>query len=240
MLDFGRALPKIRRVARRDLRQPELTQRKVLAAVLRLLEMSAVRVGNEEYVSQNGSHGLTTLRNRHAQVAGDNIKLRFRAKGGKEREIDIHHRVLARVVRKCQQLPGQRLFEYADDKGVHAVSSEDVNNYLMEITGGNFTAKDFRTWKATAVAMRALRRASTSGKPLKKHVKEAIAQAAEHLGNTPTICKKRYIHPAVLEDYLNGAPAMFSNGGPAKHKTPSGVSAEEKAILRLLQGAAKG
>jgi DNA topoisomerase-1 len=240
MLEFGRVLPKIRRAVRRDLRQPELTQRKVLAAVVRLLELSAVRVGNEEYVKQNHSHGLTTLRNRHARVVGDNIKLRFRGKSGKERELDIRHHTLARVVRKCQQLPGQKLFEYADEKGVHPISSDDVNNYLTEITGRDFTAKDFRTWKATAVAMLALMSPEAREKVRQKHVKEAIARAAEHLGNTVSVCRKRYVHPAVLESYLNGATAALQNGSSNSHRGRNGLAPEEKAVLCVLRKAKTG
>jgi DNA topoisomerase-1 len=240
MAEFGRVLPKIRRAVRRDLRQPELSQRKVLAAVVRLLELSAVRVGNEEYVKQNHSHGLTTLRNRHARVVGDNIKLRFRAKSGKERQIDIRHPTLARVVRKCQQLPGQKLFEYVDEKGVHPISSDDVNSYLTEITGRDFTAKDFRTWKATAIAMLALMSPEAREKVRQKHVKEAIARAAEHLGNTPTVCRKRYIHPAVLENYLNGALRTLQNGHSTNHQSTTGLASEEKAVLCVLRKAKRG
>jgi DNA topoisomerase-1 len=236
MVDFGRALPKIRRVVSRDLRQPALTQKKVLAAIVRLLDLSAVRIGNEEYVNQNRSYGLTTLRNHHARVAGDNIKLRFRGKTGKELEIDIRHPALARVVRKCQHLPGQKLFGYLDDKGVHSVSSENVNAYLTEITGQGFTAKDFRTWKATALAMNSLIHARQEGKKAsRKNMLKAIAEVADCLGNTPAMCKKCYIHPAILEGYLNGTLATLHNGTTNHRHGSTGLSAEEKAVLALLR-----
>jgi DNA topoisomerase-1 len=236
LVDFGRVLPKIRRAVSRDLRQPALTQQKVLAAIVRLLESSAARVGNEEYVAQNGSYGLTTLRNHHARVSGDTLKLRFRGKSGKEQEIGIRDPALARIVRKCQHLPGQRLFEYADDDGVHAVSSDDVNDYLAGITGQSFTAKDFRTWEATALATLTLLRAKQHGlKARRGNIGEAIAQAAKHLGNTPAICKKCYIHPAILERYLKDALASLPNGAKPGIRSRSGLATEEKALLAWLR-----
>jgi DNA topoisomerase-1 len=243
LLDFGRALPRIRRAVSRDLRQPGLPQQKVLAAIVRLLELSAARVGNEEYVDQNRSYGLTTLRNRHAQVSGDTLRLTFRGKSGKEQDIGIRHPALARVVRKCQHLPGQKLFGYADERGVHAVSSEEVNDYLARITGQGFTAKDFRTWKATAVATSALLRAKQANmQARRKNIGKAIEQVAEHLGNTPAICKKSYIHPAILESYLKDALATPPNGTTARPKSRNGLAAEEKTLLALLRNkrAARG
>jgi len=236
LLDFGRALPKIRRAVSRDLRQPALTRQKVLAAIVRLLELSAARVGNEEYVDQNRSYGLTTLRNRHAQVSGDTLRLRFRGKSGKEQDIDIRHPALAKVVRKCQNLPGQKLFEYADDDGVRAISSEDVNDYLAGITGQSFTAKDFRTWKATALATVTLLRAKQDGRNARRrNIRKAIEQVAEHLGNTPAICKKCYIHPAILDCYLKDALASLPNGTTARPRSRNGLAAEEKTLLALLR-----
>jgi DNA topoisomerase IB len=157
MVDFGRALPKIRQRVRRDLRAPGLGREKILATIVRLMDLSAIRVGNDEYANHNNSYGLTTLRDRHARVRGSVIELRFKGKAGKMHAISIEHPALARIVKKCQELPGQELFQWVDDAGkIHAISSGHVNEYLAEITGGDFTSKDFRTWTGTVVAALAL------------------------------------------------------------------------------------
>jgi len=235
VLEFGRALPKIRSELERHLRQPGLTKNKVLAAVIRLLDVGGMRVGNEEYVQQNGSYGLTTLRNRHARVNGKCIYLRFRGKGGKEQTLSIEHPIIAKIIRKCQHLPGQFLFEYFADDGVHHITSEEVNDFLMEITGQNFTAKDFRTWKATVVAMAALApwigKATTVGSS-KKIVMEAVKRVADHLGNTPAICRKSYIHPAIIQCFSEGTLGKFLVG---KSKAASPSRKVEQAVVSLLQ-----
>ena len=233
VLLFGGVLPRIRRAVARDLRRPKLTRKKVLAAVVQLLELSAVRIGNEQYVSENKSHGLSTLRNRHARVNGATIHLKFRGKTGKEHELDVRHPTVAKIVRKCQHLPGQKLFEFEDDAGVHGINSEDVNAYLSEISGQRITTKDFRTWKATALAARVLNHSRRGdSKDKNKNVKLAIAHVARQLGNTPAICKKCYVHPSVIETYLTDA-------FPASKKSAAGqrsrLRPEEQAVMRLLR-----
>lgn len=212
MASFGAALPKIRRRVRRDLALPGVPRDKVLATIVRLLETTLIRVGNEEYARQNGSFGLTTLRNRHAEVHGAKIRFHFRAKSGKDREVDVTDPRLARLVKRCQDLPGQELFQYVDEAGeLHPVTSSDVNDYLREITGENFTAKDFRTWSATLFAAEALaaEEAAASAAAAQRTVARVIRAVAAQLGNTATICRKSYVHPGVIEDYLD---RLHSNG----------------------------
>jgi DNA topoisomerase-1 len=218
MIAFGKTLPKIRQQVHRDIRKKGLVRERVLAAVVRLLEMCALRVGNEEYANHNKSYGLTTLRQRHAAVSGSKVRFRFRGKSGKEHQIDVEHPILARIVRKCQDLPGQDLFQYVDEEGkVHDVTSGDVNDYLAATTGKSFTAKDFRTWTGTVLAALALREFQPIGTKAKakRNMVQAIEQVAERLGNTPSVCKKCYIHPVIFESYsrlfarrLNGNYAL--------------------------------
>jgi DNA topoisomerase-1 len=236
MLEFGRALPKIRGEVVRQLRRPGLDRTKVLAAVIRLLDVGGMRVGNEEYVNQNNSYGLTTLRNRHVKVNGHCVRLRFRGKGGKEQELSIEHPTIAKIIRKCQHLPGQYLFEYFAEDGVHHITSADVNDFLLEISGQNFTAKDFRTWKATVLAATTLStfigKANTV-RAGRKIVMAAVQRVADHLGNTPAICKKSYIHPAIFECFSDGTLGKFlagDQGKKAEHRTA------EKAVLQMLRG----
>lgn len=207
MLIFGAALPKIRERVEADLASPGLPKNKVLATIVSIMERTFIRVGNEEYARTNKSYGLTTMRNKHAQVKGSKVQFKFRGKSGVEHQIAIADRRLARIVKKAQELPGQELFGYVDDDGnVHDITSQDVNDYLREITGEHFTAKDFRTWAGTvlaAVALNALEAFETK-KQAKANVKNAIGAVAKILGNTPTVCRKCYVHPAVLETYLSG------------------------------------
>jgi DNA topoisomerase-1 len=236
MADFGRALPRIRRAVARDLRQKQLTKNKVLAVVVRLLELSAVRIGNEQYVNANKSYGLTTLRNRHARVNGDMVHLRFRGKVGKEHEMDIRHPTLAKIIRKCQNLPGQKLFEYVDEQGVHAIASDDVNQYLQEMTGEEFTAKDFRTWKATVLAALILAKMMKQDeKPTNKNVKLAVNEVASQLGNTPAICRKCYIHPSILDGYLNRSMSPLQQQSVKGSHLSTKLRVEEVAVLKLLK-----
>jgi DNA topoisomerase-1 len=207
MLIFSDALPKIRRRVRADLELAGLPRNKVLATVVQLLERTFIRIGNEEYARENKSFGLTTMRNRHVEVKGSQLRFRFRGKSGVHHEVDMEDRRIAKIVRKLQDLPGQELFQYLDEDGkVHEISSQDVNDYLREITGQDFTAKDFRTWAGTVLAAMALnaQEAFTTKKQAKANLKDAITAVSKILGNTPAICRKCYVHPAVLETYLNG------------------------------------
>ncbi len=207
MVVFGQALPKIRRRLARDLKKRGLPREKVLATVVQLLERTFIRVGNEEYVKENKSFGLTTLRNRHVKVRGAKVRFRFRGKSGQEHDIDTEARRVARIIRKLQELPGQEIFQYLDEEGErHHISSDDVNHYLREITGEDFTAKDFRTWAGTVMAAMALQHQEPfeNKSQAKKNIKDAISAVAKVLGNTPAVCRKCYVHPAVLESYLDG------------------------------------
>ena len=207
MLIFGAALPKIRKRVEQDLALPGMPKNKVLATIVSIMERTFIRVGNEEYARTNNSYGLTTMRNKHVDVKGKKVRFRFRGKSGITHEMEIADRRLARIVKKAQDLPGQELFAYCDENDeVHDIKSQDVNDYLREITGEDFTAKDFRTWAGTvlaAVALNAVEPFETK-KQAKANVKTAINAVAKILGNTPAVCRKCYVHPAVLETYLSG------------------------------------
>ena len=215
VVGFCGVLPRIRRRVAKDLRTPGLSQEKVIAAIVRLLESTFIRVGNEQYASQNRSFGLTTLRDRHASVHGATIRLSFRGKGGKDVEAEVTDPRVARVVRRCQELPGQVLFGYVDENGERrTVSSEDVNRYLRETTGADYTAKDFRTWGGTVLAAVALRglEGFESEAEAKHNVVAAIDKVARRLGNTRAVARRSYVHPAVIDAYvgheLHGAPSV--------------------------------
>ncbi len=208
MLAFGRALPKIRERVDHDLSLPGLPREKVLATVVRLLETTLIRVGNEEYAQQNRSYGLTTMRDKHVDIKDSRIRFKFRGKSGKEHDIDIKDRRLANIIKRCRDIPGQELFQYIDDEGERqAIDSDDVNKYLKEITGDDFTAKDFRTWAGTVLCSLALQEfeAVDSDAQAKKNIVQAVKSVSERLGNTPAVCRKSYIHPAVLESYTDGS-----------------------------------
>lgn len=207
MRDFGKLLPRVRRRIQRDLRQRGMPKVKILAAVVRLLETSYIRIGNEEYAEENGSFGLTTLENRHVQVLGDTLRFSFRGKSGQKHEIKLRDKKLVRIVRQCRDLPGSTLFEYRDEEDkVQSIDSGDVNDYLREITGGDYTAKDFRTWGGTCLAANYLlvKCSSLAGEATKKALVDVVNKVAERLGNRPATCRKYYIHPAVLDCYLSG------------------------------------
>jgi DNA topoisomerase I len=207
LLAFGRALPRLRARVARDLAKPGVPREKALATVARLLETTFIRVGNEEYARENRSYGLTTIHNDHAQVRGDRVRFRFRGKGGKVHEVEVEDPRVARVVRRCQELPGQELFCYEDEEGqVRDVTSADVNAYLREAAGEGFTAKDFRTWGGTLLALDALRAAPPPRTKAEgtRRVARAIRRVARELRNTPAVCRKAYVHPAVVEAYLAG------------------------------------
>ena len=236
---FAKALPRIRRTVARDLSARGLSRRKVLAAVLRLLETSLIRVGNDEYAKQNGSFGLTTLQDRHASTGSDLIRFCFRGKSGKPHEIDVRDRRLARIVKQCQDLPGQELFQYLDEDGnVRDVRSNDVNEYMREVAGDEFSAKDFRTWAGTVLAAMALREfeAFDSQASAKRNVMSAIRRVAEKLGNTPAVCRKCYVHPRVIDAYLQGTmlDAMRRRTAGAMKRIKD-LEPEEAAVLALLQ-----
>ncbi len=240
MLDFAGALPRIRRRCRQDLASKRLSRDKVLATVVRLLELSLIRVGNEEYARVNRSFGLTTMRGRHARIEGSSVRFRFRGKAGAMHEVDVRDRRLASIVRRCQELPGQALFAYVDDDGeVRDVTSDDVNDYLREASGGDFTAKDFRTWAGTLLAYRALRslQPEQHGPAARRNVVEAMRRTAARLGNTPAVARGSYVHPAVLEAYLDGSlPGTLVDAAEEQEEPPVGSDRdEERAIVRLLR-----
>jgi DNA topoisomerase-1 len=204
LLAFGRALPRVRTVVERHLALRGLPREKVLATIVRLLDSTAIRVGNGEYARENKSFGLTTLRSRHAAVSGATVRFQFRGKGGKLQQADVQDRRVARIIRRCQELPGQELFRYVDAGGrTRTIDSADVNAYLRRVTGQDFTAKDFRTWAGTVLATVAL--GEQDPKHGRRGVRQAIGVVAERLGNTPTICRKSYVHPGVIDAYGNGA-----------------------------------
>ena len=239
MLTFGRVLPTIRAQVKRDLALPGLPKRKVLAAIVALLEKTMMRVGNEEYAKQNKSFGLTTLRDRHARVKGGRLTFDFRGKHGVEHHIDLQDRRLARIVERCRDLPGQDLFQFVDGDGeTHGVGSDDVNEYLHEISGEDITAKDFRTWAATNLAAEALAVAEVhdTKTKAKRALVEAVENVAKRLGNTPAICRKCYIHPAVFEGYLDGslAEGLKARADDLLEHDGAGLSARELAVTRFL------
>jgi DNA topoisomerase-1 len=240
MIAFGKALPKIRKRALRDLSLPGLSRNKVLAAVLRLLEVSLIRVGNDEYARDNDSFGLTTMRNRHVDVNGSTIQFNFRGKSGKWHKVDIRDRRLAKVVKSCQDLPGQELFQYFDDEGNRQdVKSGDVNDYLREISGQDFTAKDFRTWAGTVLGAMALREFEQfdSTAQAKKNIVQAIENVAQRLGNTPAVCRKCYVHPDVIDAYLDGTLVKTLKRRAEEQLASAlhSLNPEEAAVLGLLQ-----
>jgi DNA topoisomerase-1 len=205
LAEFCRALPRLRRQVESDLACGCLCKEKVVALVVSLLERTQLRVGNDEYARTNDSYGATTLRDRHAKISGSAVELRFRGKGGKRFRVALRDRRMAAMVRRCRELPGQRLFQYVDPSGKPApVTSTDVNDYVRAVTGGPFTAKDFRTWAATMACATLLvaREAGTSQTARKREVRQIVEAVAEQLGNTPTVCRSSYIHPAVIEGYM--------------------------------------
>lgn len=237
---FGQSLPKMRKRVSEDLSLPGLPRNKVLAAIVQLLERTFIRVGNEEYARENKSFGLTTMQDRHVDVKGSKLKFRFRGKRGIKHEVDITDRHIAKIVLKLQDLPGQELFQCIDEDGqVGDITSQDVNDYLREITGQDFTAKDFRTWAGTVLAAIALNAigAFETKKQAKANIKDAISAVAKMLGNTPAICRKCYIHPAVLETYLDGnsIEGLKQKTEEALEKEIVDLKAGETAILKFLQ-----
>jgi len=239
LLDFARALPAIRARVSEHMSLPGLPREKVLATVVNLLETTLIRVGNDDYAKQNDSYGLTTLKDRHVKVEGSTLRFAFKGKSGKTWQLGVQDRRVARIVRACQDLPGQELFQYRDADGeLRDVTSADVNAYLREITGREITAKDFRTWAGTvlaAVALREFEKVDTQT-AAKKNIRQAIERVASRLGNTPTICRKCYVHPAVFDSYLNGelAEDIQQQAQAELRNDPKDLPGEEAAVLALL------
>jgi DNA topoisomerase I len=239
LIAFGKALPKIRARVAKDLALHGLSRNKVLATVVRLLEVSLIRVGNEEYERENESFGLTTMKNRHVDVKGSEICFHFRGKSGRKHRIDVRDRHLANIVRRCQELPGQELFQYFDENGkLQDVKSTDVNEYLHEIARSDFTAKDFRTWAGTMLAAIALQEFSKfdTKAQAKRNIVSAIESVASRLGNTPSICKKCYVHPQVLDGYLDGTLVKaLGKRSDGLSRSVNRLKPQEAAVLALLQ-----
>lgn len=235
ILLFAQSLPAIRERVAHDMARHGLPREKVLATIVHLLETTLVRVGNKDYAKANGSYGLTTLKEPHADVSGGTLRLHFKGKSGKEWKLKVQDRRVAAIVRACQELPGQQLFQYLDGDGQRqGIDSTDVNAYLKEIAGREITAKDFRTWFGTVAAARALHERGTcdSETATKKALRETIAAVAARLGNTPTVCRKCYIHPAVVGAYGDGTLSLRIRNVAKEHA----LSGEEAAVYRFLVG----
>ncbi|WP_047529459.1 DNA topoisomerase IB [Pseudomonas sp. 11/12A] len=230
--DFGLALPKLRKQLEALLAAPGFSRDKVMATVITLLDATLIRVGNTQYARDNRSYGLTTLRNRHVEINGSAILFQFRGKSGVEHQITVKDRRLARIIKRCQEIPGQNLFQYLDENGErHSITSSDVNAYLQTLTGADFTAKDYRTWAGSALALAVLRELQWQPESeAKRHVVEMVKNVARQLGNTPAVCRKCYIHPAVLEGFVLGTLAQLPR--PRMRK---GLRAEEVGLAMLLE-----
>jgi DNA topoisomerase-1 len=240
ILRFGHKLPELRRTLARDLRRPGLEQSKVLSAVIELMQRTCMRVGNDRYAEQNGSYGLTTLRDRHAKIRGSEVEFHFKGKSGKLHHVRLDDARLARIVRRCRDAPGQRLFQYAGSDGkFHAITSGDVNEYLRQVTGEPFSAKDFRTWSGTLLAVHALG-ACEPGSSLaatRRTIKRALEGVSAELGNTIAICRKSYVHPAVIDQYTSGELAASFRRAMliARRKPVRGLRQPESVALRWLE-----
>jgi DNA topoisomerase-1 len=240
MISFGQSLPAIRRGVDQALSLPGLPREKILATIVHLLEATMMRIGNDEYARTNNSFGLTTLRNRHVRIDGSEVEFHFRGKSGVMHAVKLQDPRMARIIRRTRELPGQDLFQYVDDDGEqHAIGSADVNDYLRSLTGEDYTAKDFRTWAGTMLAAMALHEFQKfdSAAQAKKNIVQAIENVAKKLGNTPTICRKCYVHPAVIESYLDGT-MLAALQKKVKQKLVDDIHAltpEEAAVLALLQ-----
>jgi len=239
LVPFAEALPTIREQVAKDLSRPGLPREKVTATVVRLLETTLIRVGNQEYARTNKSFGLTTMRDRHVEIDGSEIRFRFRGKSGQEHEVDLRDRRLAGIVKRCRELPGQDLFQYINGDGTrHTIGSTDVNDYLREVTGEDYTAKDFRTWAGTVLGALELHGsdAAATEAQRKLEVVRAVDQVAKLLGNTRAVCRKCYIHPAVIDAYMDGSlnRRMSMRAGKVTDAGTS-LSPEEAAVLAFLR-----
>jgi len=236
MVAFGEQLPALRRRLRRDMAQPGVPREKVLATVVRLLETTCIRVGNEEYLRSNGTFGLTTMRNHHVDVKGERLFFRFRAKGGKQQQVRLSDRSLAKAVRLCQDLPGYELFQYRDAGGdIQSIDSADVNDYLRKATDGDFTAKDFRTWMGTVHALARCRDLSRAGAPAtRSELLGVLDFVAGQLGNTRAVCRKSYVHPALQEEFLQGR-LLDRIERLEGREAIAGLSRDETVLLEFLR-----
>jgi DNA topoisomerase-1 len=240
MIAFGSTLPLIREKTEEHLNLRKLSREKVLATVVRLLETTCIRVGNVEYAKENNSFGLTTMRNRHVDVSGSRVKFQFRGKSGVQHELELNDRRIARIVKQCRDLPGYELFQYFDENSDRqTISSEDVNAYLQEITGEEFTAKDFRTWAGTVAVAQSLTElgAFSSQTQAKNNITQAIKQAAKQLGNRPATCRKYYVHPAIIDAYLDGLllSTMEQQEELDTEDAPHSLSPQERGVLAVLE-----
>jgi DNA topoisomerase-1 len=239
LLEFAKSLPKIRRRVNEDLKLSGMPREKILATIVRLLETTFIRIGNEAYARDNHSFGLTTLRTRHVDVSGTTLKFQFRGKSGKFHSITLSDPKLAKVIKRCQDLPGQELFQFIDEAGMNqTITSADVNQYLRDVSGQDFTAKDFRTWAGTVLAACALSEfeAVDSETEAKKNVATAIQKVAERLGNTPAICRKCYIHPLIIQQFLNGDLPQNLPAGVTTAKQTISLRKEEREVVKILEG----
>jgi DNA topoisomerase-1 len=239
LIAFAQALPRIRRRTGADLKKSGLPREKVLAAAVQLLEKTLIRVGNEEYARDNGSVGLTTMRDAHAKIKGGMLRFEFRGKSGVRHEVDLQDARLARIVKACRDLPGYELFQYVDGQGERqTIDSADVNAYLRDLSGEDFTAKDFRTWAGTVLAAKALAAVRTfaSTAEAKRNVVKAIESVAKRLGNTTAVCRKCYIHPAIVDAYMDGATIDTLKARAATlAKAGASLSREEAAVVGIIE-----
>jgi DNA topoisomerase-1 len=240
LLEFARTLPRIRRRTRRDLAQTGLPRSKVLATIVRLLQATLIRVGNEEYLRQNNSIGLTTMRDGHARVNGSSVEFKFRGKSGVRHSIACEDERLVKIVRQCRDLPGRDLFQYVDDTGTPCtINAADVNAYIREISGCDFTTKDFRTWAATVLAASRLAKCEpcASARQARRLIAKVVSEVAERLGNTPTICRKSYVHPQVFDSYLDGS--LCRGLAVPTRDGVKALSAKERAVFSFLRRGAR-
>jgi DNA topoisomerase-1 len=244
VLTFGKALPLIRRQVSRDLTRRGLPKEKVLATVVRLMEQTLIRVGNEEYARSNRSYGLTTMRDHHARVRGRSVTFDFLGKSNKRHRISLNDPRLAKVVKNCQDLPGQKLFQYIDEDGQRRdITSTDVNAYLGQIASCDFTAKDFRTWAGTVLMAFALQKYAEfdSQAEAKRQIREAVETVAHELGNTAAVCRSSYIHPLIIESHLAGSSPLKTKGrAMSRHRRSfTGLNSGEAAVLSFLRKSSK-
>lgn len=238
MVAFGTALPAIRLRVQQDMKLPGLPKQKVVATVVQLLECTCIRIGNVEYARENDSFGLTTMRNRHVEISRSTLRFRFRGKSGQEHEIELHDPRLARIVKQCRDIPGHELFQYLDETGARcSIDSSDVNQYLREMTGQEFSAKDFRTWEGTvhtAIALRDMGSpdSETQGK---KNIVDAIKSVSNRLGNRPATCRNYYVHPAITDAYLSGTLVPAMEKAKQTPDTPEGLTNEELCVMALIE-----
>jgi len=237
LIEFANSLPSIRKHVERDLKKKSLTRDKVLAAIIKLLETTLIRIGNSIYAEQNNSYGLTTLKDKHLEVNGYSLNFEFVGKSGKPFKVTFADKKLSRIVKKCQDLPGQRLFQYIDERGNRGIiESIDVNNYLNRMVGQNFTAKDFRTWGATIKTAKELIKLplSENQKENNRNILKAVKATSHELNNTPAVCRKYYIHPAIIDAYMDGYLFKVMNNNSSAKQSKYGLDSYEKAVLKIL------